>query len=72
MKATTLSLPELALVAITRGILGFGVGLLLAGRLSQAQRRPLGLALLAIGAITTIPIGLEVLGRGRLRSADAA
>jgi hypothetical protein len=63
MKVTRLSLPELALVAGTRAILGLGVGLLLANRLSSAQRRPLGLALLAIGTMTTIPLVLEVLSR---------
>jgi hypothetical protein len=66
MKETRLSLPELALVGGTRAIFGLGVGLLLANRLSAAQRRPLGLALLAIGALTTIPLGLEVLSRSRL------
>jgi hypothetical protein len=63
MKETRLSLPELALVGGTRAILGLGVGLLLANRLSAAQRRPLGLALLAIGALTTIPLAVEVLSR---------
>jgi hypothetical protein len=72
MKETTLSLPELALVAGTRGILGVGVGLLLANRLSAAQRRPLGLALLTVGALTTIPLALEVLDRSRVRGSAAS
>jgi hypothetical protein len=72
MKETTLSLPELALVAGTRGILGVGIGLLLANRLSAPQRRPLGLALLAVGALTTIPLALEVLGRGRAQTRGAS
>lgn len=67
MKETRLSLPELGLVAGTRGILGLGAGLLLASRLSESQRRPLGLALLVIGALSTIPLALEILGGGRLR-----
>ena len=70
MKETRLSLPELGLVAGTRGILGLGAGLLLANRLSESQRRPLGLALLAIGALTTIPLALEIFGRGRLRAVE--
>jgi hypothetical protein len=70
MKETTLSLPELVLLVGTRVILGVGAGLLLAGRLSNAQRRPLGLALLGVGALTTIPLALEVLGRGRLGPAQ--
>ena len=71
MQQTTLSLPELGLIAGTRGMLGFGAGLLLADRLSHGQRRPLGLALLAIGLLTTIPLALEVFGGGRLRRAEA-
>jgi len=67
MKQTTLSVPELGLIAGTRAILGMGVGLLLASKLSAAQRRPLGWALFAIGAVTTIPLLLEVFGGGRLR-----
>ena len=67
MKETTISLPELGLVAMTRTALGVGAGLLLANRLSESQRRPLGLGLLLIGAATTIPLALEVL-KGRVRS----
>lgn len=67
MKETTLSLPELMLVAATRGILGVGVGLLIANRLSESQRRPLGFALLGIGAFTTVPLALEILNRRRVR-----
>lgn len=70
MKETRLSLPELGLVAGTRGILGLGAGLLLANRLSESQRRPLGLALLVIGALTTIPLALEIFGSGRLRAVE--
>jgi hypothetical protein len=70
MKETRLSLPELALVAGTRGILGVGAGLLLADRLSGTQRRPLGLALVVIGALTTIPLALEIVGGGRLRTVE--
>ena len=71
MKKTTMSLPELALVAGTRGILGVGLGLLLANRLSAAQRRPLGLALLMVGVLTTIPLAFEVIGGGRLRAMES-
>jgi hypothetical protein len=58
--------PELALVAGTRGILGAGIGLLVAGRLSDDQRRIVGRGLLAIGAITTIPLALQIFRRPQL------
>jgi hypothetical protein len=60
MKVT---LPELALIAGTRGILGAGIGLLAANRLSADQRRIVGRVLVAIGAITTIPLALQVFRR---------
>jgi hypothetical protein len=56
MTRTPLSLPEIGIIAGTRAAFGAGVGLLLAGRLSEEQRRAAGWTLLAVGAITTIPI----------------
>jgi len=55
--------PELALIAGTRGLLGAGIGLLAAGRLSDDQRRIVGRVLLAIGAITTVPLAFHVFRR---------
>jgi hypothetical protein len=66
MKETRISLPELILIAGTRAALGAGIGLLLADRLSQEERRAIGWTLFFVGALTTIPLGFEVLGGGRL------
>jgi hypothetical protein len=66
MRETRVSLPELGLIAGTRVALGAGLGLLLANRLSPDQRRAAGWALLLVGAVSTIPLALEVLGGGRL------
>jgi len=60
MMETQITLPELGVVAGTRAALGFGLGLLLAGRFSQEQRRAIGWTLVAVGAVTTIPLALEV------------
>jgi hypothetical protein len=68
MKMVELSLPELALVAGTRGMLGAGAGLLLSDKLRDSQRRTLGWTLFAVGLLSTIPIALEVLSRLRPRS----
>ncbi len=62
MKETHLTVPELMLVAGTRAILGAGIGLLLANRLSVDQRKAAGWALTLVGALTTIPLALEVFG----------
>jgi hypothetical protein len=57
----TVTIPELALVAATRGMLGAGIGLLAAPRLQDRERRAVGLTLLAVGILTTIPLALEIL-----------
>jgi len=69
MRETRITLPELALIAGTRAAFGAGLGLLLADRLSADQRKAVGWTLLMVGALSTIPLAIEVLGGGRL-SAD--
>jgi len=63
MREAHIALPELALIAGTRGALGFGLGLLLADRWSSDQRRAIGWTLLLIGLVSTIPLAADVLGR---------
>jgi hypothetical protein len=63
MLKTELRLPELALIAGTRGMLGAGIGLLAAGRLDERQRRIVGRTLLAIGALSTVPLAMLVFKR---------
>src|SRR5262245_36155999 len=59
----TVNLPTLMLVAVTRGMLGAGIGMLVADRLGDRRLR-VGRTLLAIGALSTIPLALKVF-RGR-------
>ena len=63
MKTIDLSFPELATVAATRGLAGVGIGLLVADRLEPENRRAVGWTLLAIGALSTIPIAITLFGR---------
>ncbi len=63
MKKAELTLPEIALIAGTRGMLGVGAGLLLADRLNDDQRKAIGWTLVIIGAISTIPLAIEVLSK---------
>ncbi len=65
MRETQLTFPELGLIAATRGILGAGVALLLAGPIPEGQRKTVGWTLFSIGAISTIPLALTVFGRSR-------
>jgi hypothetical protein len=55
-KRVTLTLPEIGLIAMTRGAFGVGIGLLLSNALEKEERRSAGLALLAVGVLTTVPI----------------
>jgi hypothetical protein len=63
MRHIDLPLHELAFVAGTRGIAGAGIGLLLADFLKPETRKTVGWTLLAIGALTTVPIAVSVLRR---------
>ncbi|MBX3155060.1 MAG: hypothetical protein KF773_03595 [Deltaproteobacteria bacterium] len=56
---------ELVALGATRGLIGLGAGLLIADRISRRRRRPTAGALLAGGALSTIPIMLLVLRRTR-------
>ena len=63
MQTHPVTLPEMALVAMTRGMAGAGIGLLLSERVPSQARRAVGWTLLAVGAATTIPILLSFLGK---------
>ena len=65
MARIELPLPELAVIAATRGMLGAGIGLLAAGHMSERTRRAAGRTLLAIGALSTIPLVVDVLSKRR-------
>jgi hypothetical protein len=63
MRETRITLPELGLIAGTRGALGVGLGLLLADRLPDDQRRAIGWTLLLVGVLSTFPLAFDVLGK---------
>ena len=69
MFTTEVDLPELALLAGTRGALGAGVGLLLSDKLSEEQRKNIGWTLVAVGVLTTIPLAAMLFGRRRRNDA---
>ncbi len=64
--------PEIALIAGTRVALGAGIGLLLANRLNEDQRKAAGVALALFGALTTIPLAVTVLCKPRAELHRAA
>lgn len=62
MKEHKLTFPQLGLIASTRAALGAGLAFLLCEKLTREQRRAIGWTLFAVGALTTIPLVLEVFG----------
>jgi hypothetical protein len=42
---------------------GVGIGLLLADKLTDNERRAAGWALVGVGALTTVPLAMDVLGK---------
>ena len=68
MKRLDLNLPTFGFIVSTRAALGVGIGLLLASRIPERRRRATGLALVGIGAATTIPALIAAL-RG-MRTAE--
>jgi hypothetical protein len=71
MKRFDLSACALEFIVDTRALFAFGLGLLVAGKLSASRRRGAGWALAAAGAATTIPSGIILL-RGYRRERTAA
>ena len=63
MKKIETDVSKLAFVVATRAALAFGVGLLVAPTLSDDRRRTLGMSLIALGVLTTIPAALALFGK---------
>jgi len=58
-----ITVPKLFLIGGTRVALGIGLGLLLGRKLNDDQRKATGLALFLVGAVSTIPLAIEVLSK---------
>jgi hypothetical protein len=65
MREVPLTLPEVGMINITRFIIGTGAGLLLAGKLDNKARRAVGLTLVTVGSLFSIPVGIAFLGKLR-------
>jgi hypothetical protein len=63
MQERTLTIPEIILIAGTRVALGVGIGLLLADKFTDNERKGAGWALVAVGALSTVPLAMNVLGK---------
>lgn len=65
MRKATVRATDLMLLVGTRAALGLGIGLLLSTRLDERVRKGAGLALLAVGVLTTVPLLLNVRASSR-------
>jgi hypothetical protein len=59
----SVTVPEIALIAATRGAIGFGAGLLLASKFPRERRKVLGWTLFLSGLASTIPIAMHLFGK---------
>lgn len=60
MLKTDIELPKVGALAGTRAALGLGIGLLVADRIEPRLRRRAGIVLVAIGAISTVPLVVAI------------
>ena len=67
MQSFNLKPRSFGFVVGTRAALAFGIGLLVASRIPEGRRKRLGLALLGLGAATTVP-AIRMLRRSRTDS----
>ena len=68
MNIKEVTVPELALIAATRGAIGFGAGLLLADKFKTERRKALGWSLFLTGLASTIPIAIHIFGKKRVEA----
>ena len=59
-KTKSVTIPQIALIAATRGAIGFGAGLLFADKFKRDRRKTLGWSLFLSGLASTIPIAMHL------------
>ena len=72
MRQATLTIPEVGLIAATRGMAGAGAALLIADKLTPRKKKMLGWPLFLVGALSTIPIVLDVMRKSTCNTAEMA
>jgi hypothetical protein len=72
MNERRVNLSDILLIGATRGMLGAGIALLAAGKLSDEQRRAIGRTLVVVGVVTTIPLAMRVFAQPSRKAELAA
>jgi len=62
----TITIPDMILWTGTRIALGAGIGMLASRRLSSDARKATGIALTVVGAFTTVPLVMAMIGTKNL------
>ncbi|HVT80180.1 MAG TPA: hypothetical protein VHM90_05940 [Phycisphaerae bacterium] len=70
MKRIELTMPQLALIAGTRGLLGAGIGLLASQLIPRRHRKIVAWSLVAAGALSTIPLAIKVVKKIKAAPSD--
>jgi hypothetical protein len=65
-----ITLPDLILWTGTRVALGVGVGLLVSRGLTKDAMKAAGIALTAVGGLTTIPLAIAIMGKKNVSRSD--
>ena len=65
MREVPLTFPEIGMINITRFIIGTGAGLLLADKLDNKARKAVGLTMVTVGILFSIPVGIAFIGKLR-------
>jgi hypothetical protein len=60
MKYVKAPLPELALIAVTRAMLGAGAALLFGSRMTERRRKAVGWTMFLAGTLSTLPLAFAV------------
>src|SRR5580692_5954365 len=55
--------PVTGLVAVTQTAIGFGAGLLLAGKMGRVAKNVTAIAVLSLGAVSVFPLVMEVVSQ---------
>jgi hypothetical protein len=71
MKHATLPLPEIGIIAATRGMLAAGAALLIADKIPMERRKKIAWPLIAVGVISTIPLAIDLIRKVRKSDIDA-
>ena len=72
MRELTLRMPMFGFIVGTRAAMAFGIGLLVSQRIPERRRKAIGMALVAMGALTTVGTWMRAASAGSMRTGGAA